>query len=180
MRRTVLIAFTDAALEAAAVRGAAEAFGASVYYYPIGRPDDFLRVLSGGTGFPPADATVLCMHGEDGAFLMPVLGEDVYFRNEPRGAVGPALIRETLRLENTVILSTACTTGRKETAAVFRERGNVYAAPSGYAEGSAALLFAVRFLYEFLAKGTDPRTGAALAASADGETEMFGNGEAPV
>ena len=50
MRRTVLIAFTDAALEAAAVRGAAEAFGASVYYYPIGRPDDFLRLLAGETG----------------------------------------------------------------------------------------------------------------------------------
>ena len=45
MRKTVLIAFTDADLEAAAVRGAAEAFGASVYYYPVGRPSDFLAVL---------------------------------------------------------------------------------------------------------------------------------------
>ena len=173
MRRTVLIAFTDAALEAAAVRGAAEVFGASVYYYPVGRPDDFLRLLAGETGFPRADATVFCMHGEDGAFLMPVLGEDVYFADEPRGAIGPALIRDVLRLEDTVILSTACTTGAEETAAVFRGRGNVYAAPTGYVEGSAALMFAVRFLYEFLAAGTDPRTAAALAASVDAETGMF-------
>ena len=180
MRKTVLIAFADAALEAAAVRGAAEAFGASVYYYPIGRPSDFLAVLAGHTGFPPADVTVLCMHGEGGAFLMPVLGEDVYEPGEPRGPVGPDLIRKALRLEKTVFLSTACTTGREETAAAFRECGNVYAAPSGYAEGSAALMFAVRFLYEVLAKGTDPRRAVKVAASADGETGMFADGEAPV
>ena len=177
MRKTVLIAFTDAALEAAAVRGAAEAFGASVYYYPVGRPSDFLAVLAGNTGFPPADVTVLSMHGDDGAFLMPILGEDVYEPEEPRGPVGPDLIRKKLRLENTVILSTACTTGREETAAAFRERGNVYAAPSGYAEGSAALMFVVRFLYEYLAKGADLRRAVKYAASADGETAMFADGE---
>lgn len=177
MRKTVLIAFTDADLEAAAVRGAAEAFGASVYYYPVGRPSDFLAVLAGNTGFPPADVTVLCMHGEDGAFLMPVLGEDVYESDEPRGPVGPDLIRKSICLEHTTLLSTACTTGREATAAAFRERGNVFAAPSGYAEGSAALMFAVRFLYEYLAKGADPRCAVLCAASQDGETAMFADGE---
>ena len=177
MRKTVLIAFTDAALEAAAVRGAAETFGASVYYYPVGRPLDFLAVLTGDTGFPPADVTVLSMHGDDGAFLMPPLGEDVYEPEEPRGPVGPDIIRKALRLEDTVLLSTACTTGREDTAAIFRERGNVWAAPSGYAEGSAALMFVVRFLYEYLAKGTDPRRAVKYAASADGETAMFADGE---
>ena len=58
MRKTVLIAFTDAELEAAAVRGVSEAFGASVYYYPIGRPSDFLDVLAARTGFPEPDAVV--------------------------------------------------------------------------------------------------------------------------
>jgi hypothetical protein len=113
-------------------------------------------------------------------FLMPVLGEDVYEPGEPRGPVGPDLIRKALRLEKTVFLSTACTTGREETAAAFRERGNVCAAPSGYPEGSAALMFAVRFLYEILAKGADPRRAVKVAASADGETAMFADGEAPV
>lgn len=177
MRKTVLIAFADAALEAATVRGAAEALGASVYYYPIGRPSDFLAVLSGNTGFPPADVTILCMHGEDGAFLMPALAEEVYEPDEPRGPVGPDLIRKALRTGNTVLLSTACTTGREDTAAAFRERGIVYAAPSGYAEGSAALLFAVRFLYEYLAKGAAPRCAVLCAASQDGETSMFADGE---
>ena len=164
MRKTVLIAFTDAELEAAAVRGVSEAFGASVYYYPVGRPSDFLDVLAGRTGYPEPDAVILCLHGEEGAFLMPGLAEDVYQPDEPRGLVGPELIRKALGIRNGVVISTACTTGREETAAAFRERGNIYAGPSDYVEGTAALMFAVRFLYEFLAKGTDPGGAGKLAA----------------
>ena len=173
MHKTVLIAFTDAELEAAAVRGVSEAFGASVYYYPIGRPSDFLDVLAARTGFPEPDAVILCLHGEEGAFLMPGLAEDVYGPEEPRGPIGPELIRKNLGIRNGVIVSTACTTGMEETAAAFREKGNFYAGPSGYAEGTAALMFAVRFLYEFLAKGTDPGCAVKTAASIDGETGMF-------
>ena len=177
MRKTILIAFTDAELEAAAIRAAAESFGATVFFYPVGRPADFLAVLAGEAGFPEPDAVILSFHGEDGAFLMPALGEDVYFPDEPRGPVGPDLIRSSLKLENRIVLSTACTTGRKETADAFRARGNFYAGPVGYAEGSAALMFVLRFLYEWIAKDADPRTSARCAAGADGETGLFSCGE---
>ena len=87
------------------------------------------------------------------------------------------MIREHLRLRNTVVLSTACETGREETAAAFREKGNFYIAPREGVEGSAALMFAVRFLYEFLAKGAAPEEAARKAASSDGETGLFSIGE---
>ncbi len=178
MRKTVLIAFTDAELEAAAVRGVSEAFGASVYYYPVGRPADFLDVLAARTGFPETDAVIFSCHGEDGAFLMPELGEDVYFPDEPHGPVGPDLIREHLNLTDRILLSTACTTGWEGTAEVFREKGNFYAGPADTVEGSAALMFVLRFLYEWIAKDAVPGTAAMLAASADEETGLFWKGKA--
>ena len=176
MRPTVLIAFADTGGEAGAIRAAAEWFGASVFWFPVGRPLDFLDVLGGKTGYPDADMTVLSFHGEDGAFLMPELGEEIYREDEPRGPVGAELIRSRLRLTDTVVLSTACGTGSAETAAAFRERGNYYAAPSEEVEGAAALMFAVRFLYERLAKGASPEEAGRLAASADGETALFAAG----
>ena len=178
MRKTVLIAFAGTELEAAAIRAAAESFGASVFFYPIGRPADFLSVLTGTTGFPEPDAVIFSFHGENGACLMPELGEDVYFPDEPRGPVGPDLIREHMRLKDRILLSTACTTGREKTAEAFREKGNFYAGPSGYVEGTAALMFVLRFLYEWIAKNADPGTAAELAASADEETGSFLKGKA--
>lgn len=178
MRKTILVAFSDAELEAAAIRAAAESFGASVFFCPAGRPADFLSVLAGTTGFPEPDAVIFSFHGEDGAFLMPPLGEEVYFPEEPRGPVGLDLIREHLNLTDRIVLSTACTTGREKTAEVFREKGNFYAGPADYVEGSAALMFVLRFLYEWVAKDADPGEAAELAASADEETGLFGKGKA--
>ena len=178
MRKTVLIAFADTGLEAEAIRAAAESFGASVFFYPVGRPADFLAVLAGETGFPVPDAVILSCRGEDGAFLLPPLGEDVYLPNEPRGGVGVSLIRGALMLQNRVILSTACTTGREETADAFRTRGNFYAGPADYVEGPTALMFVLRFLYEWIAKDADPGTAAALASGADDETGLFLKGKA--
>ena len=176
MRPKILIAFADTGGEAGAIRAAAEWFGASVFWFPVGRPADFLAVLEGNTGYPAADVTVLSFHGEEGAFLMPELGEDVYFRGEPRGPVGADLVRAHLGLTGTVVLSTACGTGSEDTAAAFREKGNYYAAPAKEVEGSAALMFAVRFLYELLAKGASPEEAGNLAASADAETALFSAG----
>ena len=46
MRPSVLVAFADTGGEAGAIRAAAEWFGANVYYFPVGRPADFLAVLA--------------------------------------------------------------------------------------------------------------------------------------
>ena len=182
MRPSVLIAFTDTGGEAPAVRAAAECFGANVFYYPIGRPADFLAVLEGKTGFPRPDIVVLSLHGEDGAFLMPELADWIYLPGEPRGAVGPEIVREHLAPGGPAVLSTACATGGEEMAAAFREKGVFYAAPAEEVEGSAALMFAVRFLYELLARGKTCAEAVGPAASADEETALFrsaGEGGAP-
>ncbi|MGW6163285.1 delta-aminolevulinic acid dehydratase, partial [Bacillus altitudinis] len=83
--RITLAAGPNSELESFALRAALENFGAKVDMHWIGRPNDLINVLS-GRNRGETDFILLSFHGEEGAFLMPELGEDVYEEGEPRGA----------------------------------------------------------------------------------------------
>lgn len=139
----------DTGNEAHAIRYTLEEFGAEVMTKWIGRPNAFLSALTGEGLYPEFDTLVLSFHGEEGTFLLPELGEDVYEEGEPRGNIGPEEIRQFASLEGKIVLSTGCETGDSELAQAFLDVGcKAYIAPEEAIDGNAATIFTQLFFYE--------------------------------
>ena len=169
--KKVLVVSSECDGEALAIRDCASVFGALTTFAGIGRPSDFISVLSGQV-VPDADIVILCAHGDNGAFLMPELADEVYYDGEPRN-IDAETVSSCLALKEKLIVSTACTTGTGDTARRFSETGNDYVAPCDYIEGSAAFFFTVRFLYEHLALRKSARDAFVSASESDPETKLF-------
>ncbi|SCC61701.1 Uncharacterized protein BTT61001_05073 [Bacillus thuringiensis] len=83
-------------LEAQSIRASLEYFGAKVVTYWIGRPREFINILSGKGLYNDIKYVIFCFHGEEGKFVMEELGEDIYEQDEPRGYFGAAEIYPAL------------------------------------------------------------------------------------
>ncbi len=171
MKNVLIISFGDTGNEAEALRQVLESFGLFVAIKYIGRPNDFADILAGKLPMD-ADALIFSCHGDDGAFVMPVLGDNVYLPGELRGNFSAKEIKAYLSLENKLILSLGCTTGCKDMSEVFSEN-NTYIAPRDYVEGRSALFFAVKFFYELLQNSRSVKEACLLAKQTDGETDLF-------
>lgn len=171
MKSVLIIDFCDTGNEAQALRGVLESFGVFVGVKYIGRPNDLADILSGELPMD-ADTLIFSCHGDEGAFVMPVLGESVYLDGEVRTNFSSREIKEYLKLQNKLILSLGCTTGCKDMRDVFAEN-NTYIAPCDYVEGRSALFFAVRFFYELLQNSHSVREAFEIAKHTDTETDLF-------
>lgn len=169
--RVLIAAFPNSGSEPEALRQLLESFGCLVLTKYIGRPDDFISILSGENHFDP-DVVILSGHGENGTFIMPVLDNSVYREDEPRGNFSSAEISRYLELSGKTIISTCCTTGTGNLAAVFTKK-NVYIAPNDYIESNAVLLFMVDFFYQIIQRGLTVEEAWNHAHSLDRETLIF-------
>ena len=167
----ILIVSFGCDAEAAALRAALEWYHADVMIRYIGRPNDFVDVLEGNVLFVP-DVLILCGHGDDGVFLMPELGEDVYLDGEPR-SITPDDIRTHLKLRPKLCISTACTSGIPEMGAAFADCGVSYLAPDDYIEGTTPLFFILHVFYLRMTCGKTFAEAAATAKTTDSETAMY-------
>ncbi|MGQ8947622.1 delta-aminolevulinic acid dehydratase [Bacillus altitudinis] len=172
--RITLAAGPNSELESFALRAALENFGAKVDMHWIGRPNDLIDVLS-GRNRGETDFIILSFHGEEGAFLMPELGEDVYEEGEPRGAAfGADDIKEYASLNGVHIICTGCTLGEKKVAEAFLETGAIsYTAPDDYIDGNASFIFVLTMLYELVNNSKTVRAAFDQARSIDEETKLF-------
>lgn len=169
--RVLIAVLPNAGSEPEALRQVLESFDCLVLTKYIGRPNDFISVLGGIEHFDP-DVVILSGHGEAGEFIMPVLGASVYTDEEPRCNFSSAEINQYLKLTGKTIISTCCTTGSSDLAAVF-SRENDYVAPADYVEGNAALLFLVDFFYQIIQRKTSVEDAWSHAHSLDEETAQF-------
>ncbi|KPN15705.1 delta-aminolevulinic acid dehydratase [Bacillus australimaris] len=169
-----LAAGPNSELESFALRAALENFGVKVDMHWIGRPNDLINVLS-GKNRGEIDYILLSFHGEEGAFLMPELGEDVYEDGEPRGTAFRAEeIKRYASLKGIHIISTGCTLGEKNLAHAFIEAGAAsYTAPDDYIDGNAAFIFVLTMLYELINNTKTVRAAFDQARSIDEETKLF-------
>lgn len=169
-----LAAGPNSELESFALRAAFENFGAKVDMHWIGRPNDLIDVLS-GRNRRETDYLLLSFHGDEGAFLMPELGEDVYEDGEPRGATfGADEIKRYASLKGVHVISTGCTLGEKKLAEAFLEAGALsYTAPDDYIDGDAAFIFVLTMLYELMNNTKTVRAAFDRASSIDEETKLF-------
>ena len=113
MLNIALVVGFNSDLEAQSIRASLEYFGAKVITYWIGRPKEFIDILSGKGLYNDINYVVFCFHGEEGKFVMEELGEEVYEQDEPRGYFGTEEIYEYAKLHNTHIVNSGCTLGRK-------------------------------------------------------------------
>ena len=138
----------DVGLEAMTMRFALEHFGYRVHYFPLGRPDDFVRILNREKLYADTRTLLICAHGRDGKFEMPKLASDVYLENEPTGPIGAEFVREVAELDRINIVTTGCTLGNSELAQAFLDRGaNCLIGPIDYVDGNAAVMFLVRLFF---------------------------------
>lgn len=170
MKNILILNVCDTGNEAEALRQVLEYMNFFVGIKKIGRPKDFIDSLSGKLPFDP-DCVIISCHGEDGKILMPILGESVYFDDEPRGAFSCKEIERCLKMSDKLIVSTGCTTGENDIGAAFSQRNN-YIAPSGYIEGDSALFFVIRLFYNFV-RGKNINDAFLDTQATDSETEMF-------
>ena len=151
MNNVLIVNMGDTGNEGEALRQVLEHMNYFVFMKNIGRPKDLIDILAGD--FLDFDFLILSCHGIDGDIIMPVLGENVYFENEPRGNFSAQEISKYLKVSNKIVLSLGCTTGQGETAKAFSVK-NTFIAPKDYVRGDSALFFAVQLFYE-LKKGRD-------------------------
>ena len=79
-----IIDLQDSGREAEAIRQSLEYFGYQTLFYPIGRPDDFIQLISGRNRLSILSGLIICGHGMDGYLTMPKLDESIYFPEEPK------------------------------------------------------------------------------------------------
>lgn len=169
---TVLIAAVDGTgSEPEALRQTLEVFGFFVATKYVARPRDLIDILEDKIPFH-ADYLIISCHGENGAILMPCLGESIYDADEPRGNFSAAEIERFCKLSGKTILNLGCTTGKKSIAGAF-SKNNQYIAPMDYVAGNSALYFAARFFYEIAQNGCTVYDAWQRASSTDEETGYF-------
>ncbi|MFC9541115.1 delta-aminolevulinic acid dehydratase [Lysinibacillus sp. NPDC056959] len=170
-----LVVGSECDIESLAIRSVLESFGARVTLHLIGRPNDLIDVLSGEDLDDRIDYLILNFHGDEGRICMPKLGEDIYEVNEPRGEFfGPQEILNYCTLKDVKVIASGCTLGEKQLATAFLKGGCYsYLAPDDYIDGSANLMFLIRFMYEIIANGCTQQEAFEIAKSIDDETSMY-------
>ncbi|MGR5977660.1 delta-aminolevulinic acid dehydratase [Bacillus cereus] len=167
MLNIALVIGFNSDLEAQSIRASLEYFGARVVTYWIGRPKDFVEVLSVKNLFNNINYIIFCFHGEEGKFVMEELGEEVYEQDEPRGYFGAAEIYKYAKLHNTHIVNSGCTLGEQN---LFLHSGaKSYIGSINYVDGNAALMFTIRLFYGVINHGKTLEEASLI----DEETHTF-------
>lgn len=163
----------DAGKEAEAIRQSLEYFGYQTILYTIGRPDDFIQIISGRNRLSLLAALIICGHGKDDCLIMPKLADSVYLEEELRTNFGAFEIIQYAHFRQELILSTACGFGEAEVGSAFLRKGaKAFMAPTAEIEGNAALLFVIHFFYQYK-QGIPIEKAYSLASRLDQETEIF-------
>ncbi|RAL24077.1 delta-aminolevulinic acid dehydratase [Thermoflavimicrobium daqui] len=161
-------------MEAYAIRSTLEYFGARVFTYWIGRPNDFIDVLSGKDLYPMTDYIILNFHGDEGKFIMPELEESIYEENEPKEDFGDLEIRRYTDLKEKIVIGNGCTLGDTRLAQAFLDQGcKIYIGPDDYPFGNVALMFVLRFFYEIIQNKKCVKESFEIAQSMDQELRMY-------
>lgn len=173
MKNVLIAAFGDTGNEPEAIRQALERFGYFVAVKYIGRPNDFVDILNNKPSFG-FDCIILSCHGEDGNIIMPVLADDVYEKEEPKGDFSHTDIIKYNNLQEKLIINTGCTTGYKEMSNAFCKNKSVYIAPIDYIDGNATTYFVIKLFYEISQNKMSPYNAYLKAKESDNETALFG------
>ncbi|MEO0470784.1 MAG: delta-aminolevulinic acid dehydratase [Bacteroidota bacterium] len=167
----------DVGLEPHAIRNVVEGMGHRSVLFPIGRPNELLRLLQGEEKMLSSlDHLILSVHGKDGKIVMPKLAASVYEKGEPRKNLGHEDLRGNIKLSGQTVINLGCGLGHEKMAWVFQDGGaGAYLAPKSSIEGNAILMFITRFYYELAQSDCNVKKAHELARAVDVETWRFGH-----
>ena len=147
MKRHIHILDLEPSLESQALRTAMEYWGAQVSITYVGNSTDIVDSLREIA----ADLTVITGHGDEKGFVLPELDETLHKDELLLGRMGKNQILEPIQVKCPVLLSLACKTGIEDIAKAFLSSGaKTYVGPKGYMEANDVLMFALKFLYEYI------------------------------
>lgn len=151
MSTSIHIIEIECALEAQALRAAAECWGAQVSVTWVANSAQIVEFLSGS---PPHDLILICAHGDRRGVLLPLVADEVKARFPFHDALGPKDLAGFVRLKRSVVLCSACATGTDAMARAFLMNGaRSFIAPPDFPDGDVALWFALNFIFAFLKDG---------------------------
>lgn len=160
------------ALEAVALRAALEWWNVEVTLRHVGAADHLVALLDGSTPLSPL-VSLMC-HGDERGILLPELSPDLEQTQPFTGAVGPAELRQFLRLPNCAVVNTGCITGTRELAAAFLDGGaSIYIGPDDYPDADGSLFYCLALGYGHLVRGYSIAEAHRRAAGHDAETAQF-------
>ena len=167
----LILDFGDTGNEAEAIRQSLEQFGYNVMKYGIGRPNDFVEILSGDS-FADYKYLIISCHGSNGDIVMPKLGESVYTEDEPKNDFTADDVLKYIKIKNKIIINTGCSTGKsEEMKKAFVNDSNSYISPNDYPGATGTLFFVIALFYYLI--NTDLFKAFDLAMNIDEETQSF-------
>lgn len=142
----------DAAGEAHLLRLQLEHFGLRVALNQIGKPSDLFAAFS--FYGQPADAAILCAHGDEGGIIFPQMAEGVDQLVLPGDRITSVLLSQRLKSVPPLVVSTACDTGSAAFAAAFHRAGaHTYVAPVLAPDGQDVGLWITAFFHARVRRG---------------------------
>lgn len=170
---TVTIVSCETGNEYEVIRQAVESLEGRVIHEVIGRPSDFMDFLSGKT-YIPSDFIIFSFHGDEGKFVLPELGDNIYYEYEPRGNFGAEEISQYCKIQTPIILNLGCTLGNQKLANSFlSDACKTYIGAKDYVDGASSAFFAVRFFYELYQNKYSEKEAFVIAHNTDSETKHF-------
>jgi len=172
--KTIAIVILDNSFgEAIAIRSTLEALNFRTIWIQVGRPNDFIGVLSRSLLYKDIDTIVICTHGKESRFIMPVLGKDIYKEGEPKDDFGTTEIRKYGDLKKITVISTGCTLGRESMGIAFIDIGaEAYIAPEDYIDATSCLIFVQNYFY-YISRSFNTLMAFSQASNIDTETQLF-------
>jgi len=171
MKRVLILNGESTNTENYAIRDVLENFGYMVTMFNIGRPQDYFDALNEKINID-YDYLIIGCHGDDGKIIVPVLGEDIYYKDECRSNIGYDELNNKIKIKNKVIICTGCTTGSGDLYKTFINNNNIFLAPYDYIDGKSDLVFVINLFY-YLSSNYSLEDSYNFASKIDEETKIY-------
>jgi hypothetical protein len=154
-----------------AIRSAAEWWGAFVTMTWVGNSGQVVDYLSAQ---PDHDLIIFSSHGDEHGLLLPKLADEIIDRYPYNEVIRPEDFAQFLHLNGNAVINLSCMGGMQQLAEVFLANGaQYYIGPVDYPNGSAALMYVLDFLYNYIHKGQNVKESHCIASNHSDDRQQF-------
>ncbi len=169
--RTLHILASGTGHEAHAIRLAAECWDVTVTATWIGNSQQIVDYFA---ACPQHDLIIISGHGDERGLLLPELAVEIQHCYPHNDVIRAADFRTFLRLDGAIVISLACMGGSPALADAFLDCGaRAYIGPTDYPTGSAALMYALDFIYTYRHHGEHVAAAHSHAAQTGDDRQQF-------
>jgi hypothetical protein len=173
-KRNVLIVLgPECELESIALRSSLEFFGYNITLKIIGRPNDFINLFTYDKSINNAGIIILCFHGINKKFKMPILQKHQYEKKEIKTHLGLNQLKNIIQFNKQTVICTGCALGYERMAKTFlKANASCYIGTSKYIDEDSVLIFTTKLFYH-LGRGDTIKNAFLKAKKIDTQTSLF-------